>query len=178
MKIGSTVILIMLLLISFLVFSQTPNSSLGTIIFNLKFSSFSETGLGGKVKVVNIATGEEHLGKSPNGLNSYIIIEDLPKGIYKVVELLIKTGSGQIHYYDESKFNHLEVTGGETLYLGSYKVKKTSQLLKLNYELFHEKNIDTVKINEQSLKISGIENDINFTQKLFKYDTIYLNLRQ
>lgn len=177
MKITSTITLIILLSISFLTFSQTQNNHFGTIIFNLKFSSFSETGFGGKVKIINMITGNEFSGKSPTGLNSQVIIGNLPQGIYKVTELLINTGAGQIHYYDTLKFNQIEINEGKTFYLGTYKTKKTSEVFKLNYEISLDKNIDTVKIKKQSLKITGIENNIDFTQKLFKSDTTYLNIK-
>lgn len=176
MKIKSTIPLIILLSISFFGYSQTQNNHFGTIIFNLKFSSFSESGSGGKVKIKSMTTGKEFSGKSPQ-FNSQIIIENLPKGIYKVVELLIKTGSGQIHYYDSLKLNQIEINEGKTFYLGTYRTKKTSEFFKLNYKISLDKNIDTVKIKKQSLKITGIENNIDFTQKLFKSDTTYFNIK-
>jgi hypothetical protein len=176
MKIKLIIPLIILIFQSITAFTQT-NNNFGTIIFNLKFSSFNETGFGGKIKITNIETKQEFEGKSPNRFNPHIIVSNLPQGEYKIVELIIKTGSGQIRYYDTLKFNTIEINKGKTFYLGSYRTKKTSEIFKLNYEISFDKKVDTLKI-ENLLQKNNIKHDnIDFTQKLFLTDTTYLNIK-
>lgn len=177
MKIKFTITLSILLFQSMLAISQTHNDHYGIVIFNLKFSSFNESGFGGKIKIINTTTGIEYKGKSPNPFNSQIIIKNLPEGNYQVVELIIKMGQGQIGYYDSSKFNQIKVEVGKTSYLGMYKTKKTSQLFKLNYELLLDENFNKEKIEKQFSKINVISSDIDFSQKLLKSDTTYFSIK-
>lgn len=93
------------------------------------------------------------------------------------MELTIRTGSGQINYLDSSKFNQIEIYEGRTSYLGMYKTKKSPPIFKLNYEILSDKNIDVEKIKKQSLKITGSESEIDFSQKLLKSDTTYFNIK-
>jgi len=174
MKIKSTITFFILLFQTILAFSQTNS---GAVIFNLKFSSFNETGFGGKIKIINTATQTAFTGKSSNRLTSQIAIQNLPKGNYSVVELTIRTGSGQINYLDSSKFNQIEIYEGRTSYLGMYKTKKSPPIFKLNYEILSDKNIDVEKIKKQSLKITGSESEIDFSQKLLKSDTTYFSIK-
>jgi hypothetical protein len=177
MKVKLPLILAVLVFQSVLAFSQTNNVDFGVVMFNLKFSSFNESGLGGKIKIKNTTTGVEFTGKSPTSFNSQITIKNLPTGTYKVIELAIKTGSGKIGYYDSSTFNQINVEGGKTSYLGMYKTKKTSQLFKLNYELLFDENFDKEKIEKQASKINGVDSAIDFSQKLLKSDTTYFSIK-
>ena len=177
MKRRSTTILALLMFQSVLAFSQKNNVDFGALIFNLKFSSFNESGFGGKIKIINTTTGVEFIGKSPTSFNSQITIKNLPSGNYKVIDLVIKTGSGKIGYYDSSTFNQINVEGGKTSYLGMYKTKKTSQLFKLNYELLLDENFDKEKIEKQASKINGVDSAIDFSQKLLKSDTTYFSIK-
>lgn len=174
----STIPIIIIMLQCTLTFCQTNNSSLGAIVFNLKFSSLNETGFGGQIKIVNLETKQEFIGKSANRFNSQIIIQDLPKGVYRIVELIIKTGSGQIRFYDTLKFNEIEINDtGKTYFLGAYKMKKTSEIFKLNYELYFENSTDSLKIKKQLLKTKSVNAKIDFTKKLLKSDTTKFNIK-
>lgn len=159
-----------------LAFGQTNHNNLGTVIFNMKFSSFNEKGIGGKIKIVNVLTEQEFEGKSKI-FNPYVIISNLPPGVYKVTELTIKTGSGQIRYYDTLKFNHIEINEAKAFYLGTYRTKKTKEVFKLNYVLTFDSTVDTLKIKDQLLKFNVKEDNIDFKQKLFKSDTTNLKIK-
>jgi hypothetical protein len=177
MKVKLILILSLLLFQSMLALSQTNNSDFGSVIFNLKFSSSNESGYGGKIKIINTSSGMEYNGKSTSAFNSQITITNLPAGNYKIIELSIKMGRGQIGYNDRSKFNLINIEAGKTSYLGTYKAKKTSQIFKLNYELFRDENFDKEKVEKQALKINGTDSDIDFSQKLLKSDTTYFSIK-
>jgi hypothetical protein len=177
MKVKLILVLSLLLFQSILALSQTNNADFGSVIFNLKFSSFNESGFGGKIRIINTTSGIEYNGKSTSSFNSQITLRNLPAGNYKIVELIIKMGRGQIGYNDSSKFNLINIEAGKTSYLGTYRAKKTSQIFKLNYELFRDANFDKEKVEKQALKVNGTDSDIDFSQNLLKSDTTYFSIK-
>lgn len=158
--------------------AQERNFRSGTIIINIKFSTLSEAGRGGKIKIRNMNTGQEYDGKSSNIFDSYIILPYLPFGYYEVIELAIRTGSGQISYRGKSNFNHIILQEEKVYYLGSYLVRKTDEIFKLNYDIFFDKKkVDIQKVKNQLKKLNEDDSNIEFSQKLFLSDTTHIKIK-
>jgi hypothetical protein len=177
MKKLSILVLIFLLFSINQLFAQKSTNDFGSVIFYLKYSAFNSTGFGGKIKIVNVSDNTEHTGQSKNGFSPYVKLPNLPLGVYKILELSIKTGSGTFVIYDVSKFSNIEVKENTNYYLGTYISKKTG-LLKLEYEIVLDKDDDFEKIKKQFSLINNTgEKNIDFSKKLFASDTTNFEIK-
>ncbi len=146
-----------------------PNYS--ALIFKMNYNSMGLRGFGGKLTVRNVETNEVYKSKSKMGFNPFIVIEDLPIGIYETIELEILTGGPILILRDRRLFNQIKIDTAKNYYLGNYLTKKIKPLFKYNIDVTCIENDPQNKVSKQLKKKDSkwLTLDTDFDQKLFRY---------
>ena len=92
------------------------------IAINMSYTSKEINSHGGRIILQNTDTDTYYTGSS-RGESSYILLEGIPSGTYKVRELVVFYANYGLTLADTTWFNLIEIQGSKIYYLGNYQTK-------------------------------------------------------
>jgi hypothetical protein len=170
-----TVLMYFVLLLTY--FELSAQQSQATVVVCSKYASFGMFGSGGALTIMNQSTLSTYSSIVKNGFHSFIVIENVPLGRYKVLSFEFITGYSTIIVRDTTLFNHIEISETKVYFIGNYFSKKIPPVFKLNIELKYYNRLDLKGLNRfLKSRVEFTTSDILRDQKLFKNETIQINL--
>ena len=141
------------------------------IVVKMSYTSKEINSHGGRIILQNTDTDTYHTGSS-RGESSYILLEGIPSGTYKVRELVVFYANYGLTLADTTWFNRIEIQDSKIYYLGNYQTKLMEPEAKFVHSLSAIKGMEKETIVQE---LSKRNNNNWFNVEIARDQTLFKN---